>query len=46
MALMRQNALCTHTWNVLLNPPLVKWNNLSSEDLIYWSSVYMADTSN
>ena len=36
MPIWRQNALDAHTWNILLEPPLIRWGNLMEQDVIYW----------
>ena len=45
MTIKRQNALCAHTWKVLLEPPLIRWKNLSEKDFIFWAKVCAEETS-
>ena len=36
MGILRQNALCPHTWKVLTDPPLIRWRNLTEKDIVFW----------
>ena len=46
MTLMRQNALSSHTWNILLSPPLYRWGKIDDDMKMAWIKLCADEVNN